>query len=612
MSGSARCGLLIISDRCHRKEVADESGPALAELLRSTKHFQNVVEASQCVPDDQHVIREVLIHWADVKRLDFVITSGGTGFGVRDVTPEATSAIIDRTAHGMMSALYQQSYPHSILSRGVCGIRKRTLIVNFPGSPKACRECFAIIEPKISHIMELLKNDTQAIAKAHHETVATQPPSAAVGADDSRRGPAFRHRKSPFPIIPVPDAQQMMLKECDIGGQEMVSLRDALGRIVAEQITAKDPLPPFRASTKDGYAVLSADGDGERKVVGACHAGGMEDVQLVSGCCMRITTGAPVPAGADAVVQVEDTELVQHDDKSGEELVIRILKRPQSSQDIRPVGSDIAAGSVVADIGSRIDPACLGVLATCGIVYVPVYAKPLVGLLSTGDELVMPETSPLPIGKIRDSNKTVLLSTLAKHGFSAMDFGIASDKEDILIDAMRRALSVVDVLVLTGGVSMGEKDLVKSILTTVFGGTIHFGRVFMKPGLPTTFATVNVGEKKKLVFGLPGNPVSAAVTCNLFVLPALRKMSGYVNPQYTVVRAEVVKDVKLDPRPEFHRAVIEWTVAGKNWPVVHSTGNQISSRLLSVSGADVLMCLPAKTDDKTVLYAGDFTDTILL
>lgn len=297
--------------------------------------------------------------------------------------------------------------------------------------------------------------------------------------------------------------------------------------------------------------------------------------------------------------------------QNGEELVIRISKSPKTDQDIRPIGSDIQCGTVVVSAGTKIDPACLGVLATCGASRISVHRRPVVGILSTGDELVLPETTPLPFGKIRDANKTVLIHTFRKHGFSALDFGIAQDSYECLVNALRKATSLADAVVLTGGVSMGEKDLVKSVITKVFNGTIHFGRVFMKPGLPTTFATLTIDGKKKLVFGLPGNPVSATVTCNLFVLPALRKVVGYRNPMYTVVRAEVTKEIKLDSRPEFHRATIEWGT-GKNWPVAYSTGNQISSRLLSVSGAEVLLCLPAKSEEVQSVAAGEMVDTILL
>ena len=256
-------------------------------------------------------------------------------------------------------------------------------------------------------------------------------------------------------------------------------------------------------------------------------------------------------------------------------------------------------------------PACLGVLASCGITKVAIFRRPVVTLLSTGDELVVPETMPLPQGKIRDSNSTVLAQTFRKNGFEVTKLGIVEDSTATLTHSIRNALTESEVVVLTGGVSMGEKDLVKGILMNDFNATIHFGRVFMKPGLPTTFATVEFEGKKKLVFGLPGNPVSATVTCNLFVLPCLRKMAGFANYIHTVVKAELKGEINLDSRPEYHRGMIDWN-SGKNWPVVASTGNQISSRLLSVSGAHVLICLPPRTGEKTSMLTGEMVDTILL
>lgn len=226
--------------------------------------------------------------------------------------------MLDRVAHGMMTAISQQCYPHSILSRGVCGTRKSTLIVNFPGSPKACRECFAIVEPKLPHIFDLLRNNTASVSRSHHEKTSLAQAVSVAGPNQDEmvsQGVAFRHRKSPYPVIPVPEAQLMVLNECSILGEETIHFHDGINRILARDVVAQDPLPPFRASIKDGYAVVAADGAGERRVLGASHAGSMQGENLLPGFCMRITTGAPLPPGADAVVQVEDTELVSHDEK---------------------------------------------------------------------------------------------------------------------------------------------------------------------------------------------------------------------------------------------------------------------------------------------------------
>ena len=248
----------------------------------------------------------------------------------------------------MMAAINQQTFPHSVMSRGLCGTRKNTLIVNFPGSPKACKECFAIIESKINHIVDLLRNNTPEIAKAHHE----KPAACSCGGNlteqgdgDAMRsfpqtqpGVAFRHRKSPFPVIPVHEAQVMVFNQAELCEQfETITTISGtmpyelcLGRVLAEDIVAVDALPPFRASIKDGYAVMSADGEGQRKVLGQSHAGSEGGMVLEKGTCVRITTGAPVPDSADAVVQVEDTELVSHDQQVANKLNGMLKKKPRT------------------------------------------------------------------------------------------------------------------------------------------------------------------------------------------------------------------------------------------------------------------------------------------
>ena len=402
--------------------------------------------------------------------------------------------------------------------------------------------------------------------------------------------------------------------------------RDALDRVLAEDVKARDPLPPFPASVKDGYAVIAADcpaaslrvlGDssaGDAPLESSAFGGG-----VVTGSCMRINTGAPIPAGADAVMQVEDTRLVSSSNEGETETEIEILKPAKPGQDIRQMGSDIAKGQTVLSAGTTLGPSEMGLLATVGVAKVFVYKQPVVGVLSTGNELVEPDAEgDLPPGSIRDANRTTLINLLKDNGIPYVDLGVAKDTPDALLTSLSDAVERCDVIVSTGGVSMGERDYLKEVLTLDLGASIHFGRVFMKPGKPTTFATkTHIGlakttPRKKLFFGLPGNPVSAVVTANLYVIPACRLISGQRRARATVVKAKLGKEFKLDPRPEFHRCVLEWSEEG-DLPTAVSTGNQISSRLLSMSNANALAMLPSSDGrEEKILKEGTVVDAMII
>ncbi|CAH1791459.1 unnamed protein product [Owenia fusiformis] len=421
---------------------------------------------------------------------------------------------------------------------------------------------------------------------------------------------ARRPRESQYPLVTVDQAVDTVLRETVKLGTESVSLKDALGKYLAEDVFAQDPLPPFPASIKDGYAIKASDGAGLRKVLGDSTAGDVPKNRVTAGYCLRISTGAPVPEGADSVIQVEDTQLTKEGDDGKTELEINVLKAPRIGQDIRPMGCDIGKGDKILCADMRLGPAELGLLATVGCAQVMCYKTPTVGVLSTGNELVEPD-QPLRPGKIRDSNRTTLMAVLKEHGFTYVDLGVATDDPQSLMNLLRQALKSCDVIVTSGGVSMGEKDLLKAVLQADMHAKVHFGRVFMKPGKPTTFATAKYDGKKKLFFCLPGNPVSATVTCNLYVVPSLRKMSGNTTPLSSIVKAKVAADIHLDPRPEYHRCILTWQ-QDDPIPIATSTGNQLSSRLLSMRSANGLMILPEVKESKSKIEKHDLVDVMII
>ncbi|XP_043929871.1 gephyrin isoform X11 [Protopterus annectens] len=850
-----RVGVLTVSDSCYRNLAEDRSGVNLKDVVQDPSLLGGIISAYKIVPDEVDVIKEVLVDWCDEKELNLILTTGGTGFSPRDVTPEvlliwssnqlqATKEVIEREAPGMALAMLMGSLnvtPLGMLSRPVCGIRGKTLIINLPGSKKGSQECFHFILPALPHAIDLLRDAIVKVKEVHDELedLPSPPPplspplnpspnkqtedkgvqceeeeeekkdSGVASAEDSssshitpaaiaakshpsyinpavvmakgehlipgiltssshvssgeeelipdsiisrgvqvlprdtaslsttpsespraqatsrlstascptpkrpltaRQQPpqgwqvsrstdystmtnswvymygtvqsrcsskenilrashsavditkvARRHRMSPFPLTSMDKAFITVLEMTPVLGTEIINYRDGMGRVLAQEVYAKDNLPPFPASVKDGYAVRAADGPGDRFIIGESQAGEQPTQTVMPGQVMRVTTGAPIPCGADAVVQVEDTELIRESDDGTEEIEVRILVQARPGQDIRPIGHDIKRGECVLAKGTHMGPSEIGLLATVGVTEIEVNKFPVVAVMSTGNELLNPEDDLLP-GKIRDSNRSTLLATIQEHGYPTINLGIVGDNPDDLLNALNEGISRADVIITSGGVSMGEKtlhpascredrrtsatssrasplasqqevhscqaescqgdhegcnrsrahiDYLKQVLDIDLHAQIHFGRVFMKPGLPTTFATLDIDGVRKLIFALPGNPVSAVVTCNLFVVPALRKMQGILDPRPTIIKARLSCDVKLDPRPEYHRCILTWHHQ-EPLPWAQSTGNQVSSRLMSMRSANGLLMLPPKTEQYVELHKGEVVDVMVI
>jgi gephyrin len=325
-------------------------------------------------------------------------------------------------------------------------------------------------------------------------------------------------------------------------------------------------------------------------VVGTVTAGRVADFRVLPGSVAYITTGAPMPPGADAVVMVEETEKLS---ASNGRATVRVRQGVQAGADVRPAGSDMVPGQEVLPAGTRLGAAEIGLLATVGITQVRVYPRPRVALLSTGDELVEPDAKPGP-GQIRDSNRAMLVAAIAAAGGEALDLGIAGDRLEVISASIERGLHEADILLTSGGVSMGDLDLIKPLFEQA--GTVHFGRLRMKPGKPCTFATAQVDGQKRLLFGLPGNPVSSLVTYYLLVAPAIRQLAGWAEPRLRRIQVYTEQPLPLDAyRPEYHRATATWDSAlndGHGGYRAASTGSQVSSRLLSMRTANVLIELP--------------------
>ena len=374
---------------------------------------------------------------------------------------------------------------------------------------------------------------------------------------------------------------------------ERVGLAAAAWRVLAEELIAEEDHPPFRAATMDGFAVVAEDDSPWREVIGEQTAGYVLDAEVTPGTAVRITTGAPVPRGATAVVPIEMTE-------PADDHVVVHQQAVAPGLNIRPIGADLRRGGTVLTAGTVLGPAELGLIAGLGFVPVPVRRRPRVSVVSTGNELVEPG-EPVGPGQIRDSNRFSLVAALTDAGAEVVWSGKAPDAREELRRLLIERIAASDAVLTSGGVSMGELDLVKGLLSEL--AAVHFRRVFMKPGKPLNFATAG----DTLIFGLPGNPVSALVSFELFIRSALAVMVGRRPAERPRVPVILAEDVQPADRIEYQRASVRVDADGRL--VAVTTGGQASSRLASFVGANALLVLPPR--DRPY-QAGERVEAVLL
>ena len=311
-------------------------------------------------------------------------------------------------------------------------------------------------------------------------------------------------------MIKPDQALKIILSQAQVLGVEAVTLNQSLGRVLAEKIYSDLDIPAFNRSAMDGFAVNSKDTSKVFEIIEDIPAGYVPRKKIRFGRCSRIMTGAMLPRGADKVVKVEDTKLAAN----GLQLTAFEKKTNVSLK-----GEDVKNGQLILEKGTKIRPQEAAMLATVGKTKVKVWRQPIVAVISTGSELVEPNQKP-KLGQIRNSNASMLLVQLKQRGIDGKYLGIACDNFAATRKLVQKGLET-DILLLSGGVSVGDYDFVKEVLTSC-GVKLHFNKVAIKPGKPTVFGTLG----KKLVFGLPGNPVSVLVIFELFVVPALDKIVG--------------------------------------------------------------------------------------
>ncbi len=381
-------------------------------------------------------------------------------------------------------------------------------------------------------------------------------------------------------LLTVAEALAAVLDRSEPLPAERVPLEQAAGRILAEQVCSPVDLPPFPSSSMDGYAVKAVDVPGVLRIVGKVAAGRPEARTLGTGEAIEISTGGVVPAGADTVIPVERVVVRPEE--------IEVAETVVSGDNIRGTGGDVCAGSTIMTAGQLVTPARLAALAACGLESVSAYRAPRVSIVVTGTEL-QAAGRPLEAGQIYESNGIMLEAALRAAGALVERPPATDDSEEALERVLDRALGGADVVVTSGGVSVGPHDLVRRVETRLGVEEVFWG-VAMRPGKPLAFGT----RGRTLVFGLPGNPVSSLVGCLLFVRPALLALQGDPDPAPRFQPGILAAAVR--PRPErddFVRATVSWGAAG---PLLDPIVGQESHMIVRATAADAIVRVPRGTD----------------
>jgi len=412
-------------------------------------------------------------------------------------------------------------------------------------------------------------------------------------------------------MLTVEEALEKILEEVDVLGTEYVHILDSLGQVLAEDIKSSIDVPPLDNSAMDGFAVRAEDtrGADEKtpkylKVTDTILAGSVSRQEVMPGTTMRIMTGAPIPKGADSVVQFEHTD--SEKDKNAARAGIMEQARP--GLNVRKAGENITRGAIALKKGTVIRPSEIGLLASVGYSKVKVIRRPVVAVLSTGNELV-DVGNPLPEGKIYDSNLYAIASLVKRYGGIPKVLGLARDDEAELISKLKQAQDS-DMVITTGGVSMGDYDMVKDIIAR--DGRMVFWKVRVKPGKPLAFGKIKGTDKsgrERTIphLGLPGNAVSCMVSFELFVRPALLKMMGKKNIGKPTVLAILEDDIKNDAgRRIYDRAIIE---KRNGHYYARLTGPQGSGILTSMALANGLVLIP---EEKLTVKKGETVQALML
>lgn len=399
-------------------------------------------------------------------------------------------------------------------------------------------------------------------------------------------------------MIDLDAAQRHVLSRVAVLDTVDVAVVDAAGLVLAQDVLAPAPAPPFANSAMDGVAVRASDvtnAPTTLRLVGTIAAGDVPSAPVGVGEAMRIMTGAAVPEGADAVVMVElcEFETVGTADDAAE--FVTVASSVPVGNHIRPIGDDVSAGDRVLVQGALVTPGAISLLRTLGLSTVSVVRRPVVGVISTGSELVEPPT-PLGPGQIYDSNRAAILALVTEAGFEAVDLGLIDDSEPAIEAALREGARTCDAVLSSGGVSMGDFDFVKSVLDRI--GDMRWMQIAIRPAKPFAFGTIAVddhvrGDVRAVpVFGLPGNPVSSMVSFELLALPALRAMAGHVRPHRPLTMVTAAEEFRRNSDGKIHLPRVVVWVAADGSMSARSAGGQGSHHLGAMALANAYAVIP--------------------
>jgi molybdenum cofactor synthesis domain-containing protein len=403
-------------------------------------------------------------------------------------------------------------------------------------------------------------------------------------------------------MISFREAQDFVLDSLNVLAPERLALGDVLGCVMAEELTAREAVPGFTNSSMDGFALRAQDlstGSTQLKVIGSIYAGDASSSHLVAGQAMRIMTGAPLPDGADCVCMIEQVSV------DPTEQTVTINKVMTAGENVRYPGEDIKIGQVLVSPGDEMDSLRLAVLASQGFTSVLANRRLRVGVLSTGNELVRSDRS-LTSGEIRDVNGPLLMSLLDESGFTGVDLGVSIDNHEEITRRLSEGVRDCDAVISTGGVSVGDVDHVKLVIGELGGEHARTMRVAIKPAKPFAFATV--GERRTPIFGLPGNPVSTRVSFELFVRPALRRLSGHRRIERLTLDAILDLPLPRDDDGKLHFVHVVARVHSDGLVHVERAIRHGSHLLNALVGANAIAMLP----DGTNPLRGDVLRVIIL
>lgn len=674
--------VVVTSDTCALDPSKDQSGQYVMDQLEA----QGFTVSKKIVEDDMIAITDCVRASLIIPSNVLTITVGGTGLCPRDVTPEATSVLYEKTCPGISVALHMSSLrysPHAALSRLTAGISGNCLIINFPGKLKACKECFACLDGFLSHALEQVIYNPEAIRSTHEKqamqlldavptsnsalesefdrpklmslsdlsldsTELPLPTNTDVPSPQRDRFPKIEQdpiektlqqniphaellselpatkqlsNTASYPLLEYNHVLELMdtlssridFKEVEVIFKPPETAYTVLGDTLCSDLHSRSLIPPFPVSTMDGYVLnippVFKNFITSIKTVHANLLDTLEDFERAQKdpttknnfFCYQVNTGGRVPEEDFAVVPVENAGPVTP------KKAVPIYEIRQGCY-VRESGTDVNYTDFLK-AGTVIGPVELSLILSMGHKSVKVLKKPVIGILSTGDELVE-FAAGTEIDGVVDTNGPLLHSLFMTNGYPVVDGGISKDNPKDIFLKIHNSLTKCDILVVTGGASMGSKDHVKDVIEQI-GGTIHFGRVNMKPGKPAGLASLVMEEKQKFIFTLPGNPVSAFITSIVLVMPfikqGMRNHLGYDLPltlsdvgQLITVEIGAILDLEgsqppyeFEGRYEFLRAKLSESTKGNSIAsnTVTISIKQQSSRMLNLKDSDCLVMI---------------------